>query len=105
MNTIELAEKIAAGHGLTKTQGREVVEAVLAAIVTSAVEGQEVALNGFGRFKVADRAARQGRNPATGETIDIPASRKLTFTPAKPVRDKLNPEAAGAGAGAKKAKK
>jgi DNA-binding protein HU-beta len=48
-------------------------------------------LPGFGQFTVQDRAARQGRNPATGETIEIAASRKLAFTAAKPLRDRLRP--------------
>jgi len=49
-----------------------------------------VAVAGFGRFKLSSRAARQGRNPATGETIEIPAARKLAFSAAKSVRDALN---------------
>ncbi len=97
MNTTDLIERIAAAHELTKTQAREVVEAVFVAITEAAATGDEVALNGFGRFKVTDRAARQGRNPATGETIQIAASRKLAFTAAKPVRDKLNISKSAAG--------
>ena len=58
-----------------------------------------MALNGFGRFKVTERAARQGRNPATGETIQIAASRKLGFAAAKSVRDQLNAAKAGGGKG------
>ncbi|MBV8912295.1 MAG: HU family DNA-binding protein [Acetobacteraceae bacterium] len=52
--------------------------------------GQEVSVQGLGKFKVADRPAREGRNPATGETIQIAASRKAAFAPAKPLKDKLN---------------
>jgi DNA-binding protein HU-beta len=52
--------------------------------------GEEVSLNGFGKFKVKDSPAREGRNPSTGATIQIAASRKLTFAPAKAVKDKLN---------------
>jgi hypothetical protein len=51
---------------------------------------RKFALAGFGRFKVADRPERQGRNPATGEPITIAASKKLSFTPAKALRDVLN---------------
>lgn len=90
MTLTELAERIAAEHELTKTQARQVIDNVLATIIETAATGNEVALSGFGRFKVSDRPARQGRNPATGETIQIAASRKLTFAPAKSVRDKLN---------------
>ncbi len=101
MNTAELADRIAADHDLTKVQARQLVDAVAAAITEAAASGDEVALNGFGRFKVTERAARQGRNPATGETIQIAASRKLGFTAAKSVRDQLN---AAKGGGKGKAK-
>ena len=101
MNTTELAEHVAAAHDLDRSRAKRVIETVLATIVETAATGQEVALTGFGRFKVADRAARQGRNPATGETIEIAASKKLAFTPAKAVRDALGtakPESAAPGA-------
>ncbi len=93
MNTAELAEKVAAEHELGKGEAKALVETVLSAIVEAAKSGDEVALSGFGRFKVNSRAARQGRNPATGEQIEIAASKKLAFVPAKPVRDALNPAA------------
>lgn len=91
MNTAELAEHIATGHDMNKSQAKQVVEAVFAAIVQAASKGEEVSLPGFGKFKVAAREARQGRNPATGETIQIAASKKLGFTPAKQVKDAMNP--------------
>lgn len=90
MNTTELAETVAASHGLSKTDARSVVESILAAIADAAVQGHEIALNGFGRFKVKDTPAREGRHPSTGAAIQIAASRKLAFTPAKAVKDKLN---------------
>ncbi len=93
MNTAELAEHIATGHEMNKSQAKQVVEAVFAAIVQAASKGEEVSLPGFGKFKVAAREARQGRNPATGETIQIAASKKLGFTPAKQVKDAMNPVA------------
>ena len=104
MNTAELAEHIASGHEMNKSQAKQVVEAVFAAIVQAASKGEEVSLPGFGKFKVAAREARQGRNPATGETIQIAASKKLGFTPAKQVKDAMNP-AAPAGKSAKPAAK
>lgn len=90
MNTSELAEAVAAGHGLSKTDARKIVDAVFAAIADAAARGDEVSLNAFGKFKVKETAAREGRNPATGATIQIAASRKLTFAPAKAVKDKVN---------------
>ncbi len=91
MNTTDLAEHLAAASGLTKAAAKATVEALLQAIVDAAANGDEVALAGFGKFKLASREARQGRNPATGAVITIAASKKLTFTPAKAVKDALNP--------------
>lgn len=90
MNNADLAEKLAAETGSTKADARRAVDAVFAAIADAAVKGEEISLNGFGKFKVKDTPAREGRNPSTGATIQIAASRKLTFAPAKGVKDKLN---------------
>lgn len=90
MNTTDLAEHIAAAHDVSKADARKIVDGVIAAIADAAAKGDEVALNGFGKFKVKDTPARQGRNPSTGERIDIAASKKLTFAPAKALKDKLN---------------
>ncbi len=79
MNNAELAERIAETNELTKADARKIVDAVFAAITDAAAAGDEVALNGFGKFKVKDSAAREGRNPSTGETIQIAASKKLGF--------------------------
>nr|WP_087575932.1 MULTISPECIES: HU family DNA-binding protein [unclassified Sphingomonas]AJW29629.1 Integration host factor alpha subunit [Sphingomonas sp. JE1] len=90
MNNSAIAETIASEHGLTKTDARTYVDAVFTAIADAAANGNEVSLSGFGKFKVKDSPAREGRNPANGETIQIAASKKLTFTPAKAVKDQLN---------------
>ncbi|MEE4451702.1 HU family DNA-binding protein [Novosphingobium resinovorum] len=90
MNNNDLAEAIAEGAGVTKTDARKIVDAVFAAIGDAAAKGEEISLNGFGKFKVKDTPEREGRNPATGEAMTIKASRKLAFTPAKAVKDKLN---------------
>ncbi len=90
MNNAELAERIAETNELTKADARKIVDAVFVAIADAVAAGDEVALNGFGKFKVKDSAAREGRNPSTGETIQIAASKKLGFTPAKAVKDRLN---------------
>ena len=63
---------------------------MVGAIIDAAMRDEEVSLSGFGKFKVKESAAREGRNPATGETIQIAAAKKLSFTPAKAVKDKLN---------------
>ena len=90
MNAGDLADLLAEEQGLTKVAAKQAIETVLAAIIDAAGEGDEVALAGFGKFKVTERAARQGRNPATGASIKIAASRKLSFTPAKAVKEALN---------------
>ncbi|MDE1918554.1 MAG: HU family DNA-binding protein [Sphingomonadales bacterium] len=90
MNNSELAETVAASQGLTKADARKLSDAVLAAVVDAASKGDEISINGFGKFKVKDTPAREGRNPATGEAMKIAASKKLTFAPAKAVKDKLN---------------
>jgi DNA-binding protein HU-beta len=90
MNNSELADTLAAAHDVTKSDARKLVDAVFAAIGDAAAKGEEISLNGFGKFKVKDSPAREGRNPATGEAMTIKASKKLAFTPAKAIKDKLN---------------
>lgn len=90
MNNADLAEKLAEANGLTKADARKVVDSVFAAITDAAVKGEEIAINGFGKFKVKATPERDGRNPSTGATIKIAASKKLTFAPAKAVKDRLN---------------
>jgi len=90
MNNSDLADIIAANHGLSKADARKAVDNVFAAITDAAAKGDEVSLNGFGKFKVKNTPAREGRNPSTGATIQIAASNKLTFSAAKAVKDKLN---------------
>ena len=89
MKTTDLIDHVAAEAGLEKNAARKAIEAALAGIVDAVRKGEEVNLAGFGKFKVKDSPARQGRNPATGATIEIAASRKLGFSPAKPVKDAL----------------
>ena len=90
MNTTELIAKIAEAHGGSKAQARSIVEDIFQDIVDSAASGAEVSLSGFGKFKVKVTPEREGRNPASGEKIKIAASRKLTFSSAKLVKDILN---------------
>jgi len=89
MKIAELIEHTASETGVEKGAVKKVLDAVLDCVIEAAKKGEEVNLPGFGKFKVKDGPARQGRNPATGETIEIAASRKLSFSPAKPVKDAL----------------
>ncbi len=90
MNVVDMADDIASKHDMEKKQAKAVVQAVFDAMTDAAKKGEEVSIPGFGKFKIASREARSGRNPATGETIQIAASKKLAFTPAKQLKDSLN---------------
>jgi DNA-binding protein HU-beta len=90
MNTTDLIEKLATDQGLTKAAAKAVVENVLKAIADAAVAGEEVNFPGFGKFKTKDTPAREARNPSTGATIQVAAGKKVTFQPAKALKDKLN---------------
>lgn len=88
--TNEIADKIAADNGLTKIQAKGIVEAVFKAIADAAGSDAETSIPGFGKFKVKVSAEREGRNPSTGATVKIAASKKLTFAAAKALKDALN---------------
>lgn len=76
--------------GLTKKQAAEALDAVFQAISHQLVSGERVQISGFGSFSVSERAARDGRNPATGQTIRIPASKNARFKPGKDLKEALN---------------
>ena len=88
--TAEIADKIATDNNLTKAQAKSIVDSVFKVIADAAASGAETSLPGFGKFKVKETPARDGRNPSTGATIKIAASKKLTFAPAKAIKDALN---------------
>ena len=79
MNKTELVAKIAEGAGLSKVDAKKALDATLEAITNAVKEGDKVALVGFGTFDVTERAERQGINPATKETITIPAKKVVKF--------------------------
>ena len=86
----ELAKQVAGAAGLTAEQAKSAVDSVFDAIAAELAGGRDVAIAGFGKFSVADRAAREGRNPATGETIQIAASRAAKFSAAAGLKQQLN---------------
>jgi DNA-binding protein HU-beta len=81
MNKSELIQKVAKDAGLRRMQAVRSVKAVVAAIRETVGAGGKISLTGLGTFKVKARKARPGRNPKTGETIAIPAGRKISFKP------------------------
>ncbi|MEK7613309.1 MAG: HU family DNA-binding protein [Patescibacteria group bacterium] len=87
MNKADLAQKVQDVLGGTKTQAEEVVETLIDTIVGSLKKGDEVSVAGLGIFSTKMRPARQGRNPRTGETIQVPAMRTPKFRPAKALKD------------------
>jgi DNA-binding protein HU-beta len=90
MNNNDIASLIADAHSVTKADAKTIVDAVFAAVVDAATRNEEVSISGFGKFKVKDSAGREGRNPSTGATIQIAASKKLGFAPAKALKERLN---------------
>ena len=90
MNKTELAQQVASRGGVDGTQAKAAVDAVFETIADELSSGGEVSVSGFGKFSVADRAARQGVNPATGEKIQIAASKAAKFSPASGLKNKLN---------------
>lgn len=81
MRKQELVKAIADQTNLSEAKVNEVVTAVFANIESALTKGEEVALSGFGSFKVTERPAREGRNPQTGASIKIPARKSPTFKP------------------------
>lgn len=80
MTKNEFVDRVAAEAGLSKKDAGTAVDAVLAQIEAALGSGEEVNFTGFGKFHVAERGAREGRNPRTGETMTISASRVPRFT-------------------------
>jgi DNA-binding protein HU-beta len=90
MNKTEFAEQVAAKADLTKREAELAVEAALKTIEEQLASGGEITLTGFGKFHVAARGARQGRNPQTGETIQIKASRVPRFSAGSKLKQVVN---------------
>jgi DNA-binding protein HU-beta len=90
MNKSELIDAIAANSGLSKADAGRALDGFTAAITNALVAGDSVSMVGFGTFSVKHRAARAGRNPRTGETIQIKASNNPSFKAGKALKDAVN---------------
>ena len=90
MKKAELVEKVAAAAGLTKADADRAIKALTEEITNALKKGDKVALPGFGTFSVGKRAARDGRNPQTGEVVHIKASKSAKFKQASALKDALN---------------
>ena len=90
MNKSELVEAVAEETGGSKADAQRAVDAVIDSITKALKGGDSVQLTGFGTFDVSQRKAREGRNPSTGETIQIPAKKVPTFKAGTALKDAVN---------------
>jgi integration host factor subunit beta len=97
MTKAELVEDVARAAELTKKDAERLVEIVFESIIETLNHGEKIELRGFGSFRVRERGARRGRNPKTGDPVDIPAKRVPYFKPGKELKELINEdEEAGA---------
>ena len=87
MNKKELIGLVSEKTGATKKATTETVDALIEVVIEALQNGEEVNISGFGKFTVAERAARTGRNPQTGDTIEIEATKAPKFKPSKAFKD------------------
>lgn len=90
MNLYDLVNQVSLETGLPVQDVKRVIQSAFGTIVKTVADDEEVSLTGIGKFAPKLSAARKGRNPATGETIDIPSSRSVRFAPGKSVKGALN---------------
>ena len=90
MKKVELVEAVAEETGLTKADATRAIDATFKAITNALANGDKVPLVGFGTFAVSERAARSGRNPQTGEPVEIPARKAVTFKAGSALKEAVN---------------
>jgi integration host factor subunit beta len=96
MTKAELVEDVARAAELTKKDAERLVELVFESIIETLNHGEKIELRGFGSFRVRERGARRGRNPKTGDPVDIPAKRVPYFKPGKELKELINEPGSGA---------
>lgn len=94
MTKTQLIDAVSASAGHSKKDTETVIEALITELSGALAKGEKVDLRGFGNFVARDKKARQGRNPKTGETIEIAARRAVAFKPSKELATKVNGEPA-----------
>jgi integration host factor subunit beta len=97
MTKAELVEDVAEAAELTKKDAERLVEIVFESIIDTLNQGEKIELRGFGSFRVRERGARRGRNPKTGDPVDIPAKRVPYFKPGKELKELINESTAAGG--------
>src|SRR5271156_2272899 len=98
MTKADLVDQVTAIGDLTRRDGEVIVDTLFDAVIGALKSGDKIEIRGFGSFRTRQRNARTGRNPKTGDKVDVPAKRVPFFKPSKELRDSVNP------AGAAKAK-
>ncbi len=100
----EIAQQVAQRTGMPRAQAARAVDALLESVQEAVSRGDQVRLSGFGSFKVTETKARQGRNPRTGEAIEIKAGKRVSFSPGSKLVDSVRGTSGGGGAKAPAAK-
>jgi integration host factor subunit beta len=95
MTKADLVEKVTRLGDLTRRDGEVIVETIFDSVITALQGGDKIEIRGFGSFRIRQRNPRIGRNPKTGERVEVPAKRVPYFKPSKELRDLVNPEEAG----------
>ena len=90
MKKVELVEAVAENAGLTKADATRAIDATFETITEALKQGDKVTLVGFGTFGVSERAAREGRNPRTGETVKIAARKAVSFKAGSALKESVN---------------
>ncbi len=90
MTKADLVEEVAKAADLTKKDSEQLVELVFDSIIESLKRGEKIELRGFGSFRLRQRNERKGRNPKTGEAVNVPAKRVAYFKPGKELKELIN---------------
>ncbi len=94
MTKADLVDKVTSLGDLTRKDGEIIVDTLFESVIGALRSGDKIEIRGFGSFRTRQRKARTGRNPKSGERVDVPAKRVPFFKPSKELRDAVNPKAA-----------
>ena len=97
MTKADLVEEVTQIGDLTRRDGEVVVDTVFDAVIQALQAGDKIEIRGFGSFRIRQRKPRTGRNPKTGDKVEVPAKRVPYFKPSKELRDLVNPKGEGSG--------
>jgi len=96
MTKADLVEKVTSLGDLTRRDGEVIVETIFDAVIGALKSGDKIEIRGFGSFRIRQRNSRVGRNPKTGDRVEVPAKKVPYFKPSKDLRDLINPSGASA---------